>query len=280
MTELPFIKMQGLGNDFVIVDARPGRPAAGIMLDDRSAAAIANRHRGVGCDQLIVLEMARDETDVFMRIRNSDGGEVGACGNATRCVGHLLMNETGQDDLHIQTVAGRLRVFRADNGQVTVDMGRPEFSWDRIPLAKEMETLHLDLSWGGHSDPAAANLGNPHATFFVDNAEAVAIDRLGPELENHPLFPEGANIGMAQILATGDMRLRVWERGAGLTQACGTAACAAVVNAHRRGLMARSGDVHMDGGQLRIEWLDNNHVCLTGPVNTSFTGLLDATVLQ
>ena len=276
MTELAFTKMHGLGNDFVVIDARAGKPGAGIAIGDAVAAAIADRHTGIGCDQLIVVEDAPGaDADAFMRIRNADGGEVDACGNATRCVGAVLLGESGADTVRIRTGADLLTVTRADGGLVTVDMGVPRLGWDDVPLAMAADTLHLDLERGPLADPAAASMGNPHATFFVDDAGAVPISVLGPELEVDPMFPERANIGIAQMLAPDRMRLRVWERGAGLTPACGTGACAAVVNASRRGLANRRMVVEMDGGELLIDWReDTGHVFMTGPAETSFAGVI------
>ena len=276
MTELAFTKMHGLGNDFVVIDARAGKPGAGIAIGDAVAAAIADRHTGIGCDQLIVVEDAPGaDADAFMRIRNADGGEVDACGNATRCVGAVLLGESGADTVRIRTGADLLTVTRADGGLVTVDMGVPRLGWDDVPLAMAADTLHLDIERGPLADPAAASMGNPHATFFVDDADAVPISVLGPELEVDPMFPERANIGIAQMLAPDRMRLRVWERGAGLTPACGTGACAAVVNASRRGLANRRMVVEMDGGELLIDWReDTGHVFMTGPAETSFAGVI------
>ena len=288
MTELAFTKMHGLGNDFVVIDARTGKPGAGLAISAAQAAAIADRRTGVGCDQFILIEDAHDGednqgVDAFMRIRNADGGEVDACGNATRCIGAVLLDETGKDTVLIRTGADLLTVTRAGNGAryglVTVDMGLARVGWDEIPLSAEADTLHLDLSRGLLSDPAAASMGNPHATFFVDDAEAVAIAEHGPGLEHDPIFPERANIGVAQIIAPDRMRLRVWERGVGLTSACGTGACAAVVNAHRRGLADRRVVVVVDGGELLIDWREDRpggagRVFMTGPAKTSFSGVL------
>jgi diaminopimelate epimerase len=267
----PFIKMHGLGNDFVVVDARRNTFA----LDEAAARRIADRHTGVGCDQLIVIETPKaGMADAFMRIVNADGSEVGACGNATRCVADLLMKETGRDNLVIETAAGLLDVERASGGRVTVDMGRAKLDWRDIPLATACDTNHIPLTLGPLSDPVGVNMGNPHAVFFVSDAAAIDLASLGPVLERHPLFPERANIGVAQLLAPARLRLRVWERGAGITLACGSGACAALVAASRRGLVARKATVVADGGELDIEWLSDGHVLMTGPVATSFTGTL------
>ncbi len=285
MTGLPFTKMHGLGNDFVVIDARRGKPAAGVEISAARAAAIADRRTGVGCDQFILIEDAPDgESHAFMRIRNADGGEVDACGNATRCIGAVLLDEIDGDEVRVRTGADLLTVRRAGYGLVTVDMGIPRGDWDDIPLAAEADTLHLDLSCGPLSDPAAVSMGNPHATFFVDEIDSVPIALVGPELEHDPIFPERANIGVAQILAPDRMRLRVWERGAGLTSACGTGACAAVVNANRRDLAGRRMVVVVDGGELLIDWREDRpgeqgRVFMTGPAATSFSGTISESLL-
>jgi diaminopimelate epimerase len=268
-----FLKMHGCGNDFVVFDERAGP----LGLTARRAAAIADRHAGVGCDQFIAIEPPPPGSgaDAFMRIRNPDGGEAGACGNAARCVVDLLARETGRRSQVIRTVAGNLPSEALPDGRVRVDMGPARLDWPDVPLARPMDTLHLDLTAGPLADPAAAGMGNPHATFFVDDLDRVALAELGPRLEHDPLFPERANIGVAQILAPDRVRLRVWERGAGLTRACGSGACAALVNAHRRGLAARRAVVVVDGGELEIEWRGDGHVLMTGPVATSFIGEID-----
>jgi diaminopimelate epimerase len=270
---VPFIKMHGSGNDFVVLDER----AASLGLTARQVAAIADRRKGVGCDQLITMERPPpgSDADVFMRIRNADGSEAGACGNATRCVARLLHEESGQPAPRIETTAGLLSAELHADGRITVDMGPPRLRWQDVPLAQPMDTLHLDLAAGELSDPAALSMGNPHATFFVADIGAVPITTLGPRLEHDPLFPERANIGVAQVLAPDRIRLRVWERGAGLTLACGSGACAALVNAVRRGLTHRRATVLLDGGALTIEWRADGHVLMTGPAAISFRGELD-----
>ncbi len=266
-----FLKMHGCGNDFVVMDER----AHALGLTPTRAAAIADRRFGVGCDQFIVMEPGTNGADVFMRIRNPDGSEAGACGNATRCVAHLVATETSRTDLIVRTISGDLPATILADGRVRVDMGAARLDWADIPLAGPMDTLHLDLARGGVADPAAASMGNPHATFFVPDMAAIDIDRIGPSLEHDPIFPARANIGFVQVLTPERIRLRVWERGAGLTLACGSGACAALVNAHRRGLTARRAAVLVDGGELEIEWREDGHVLMTGPVATSFTGTLD-----
>jgi diaminopimelate epimerase len=273
---LPFIKMHGLGNDFVVVDAR----RSPVTLSAAAARAIADRRLGVGCDQLIVLEAPRqDGTQAYMKIRNADGGESAACGNATRCIGALLMGETGEAIARIGTDAGILTAEGAGTA-VTVDFGAPRLGWREVPLAKECDTLHAPISEGPLSDPACCSMGNPHGTFFVPDVEAVDIALHGPKLEHHPMFPERANIGFAQILAPDRIRLRVWERGAGITLACGTGACGALVNAHRRGLAARKATMILDGGSLTVEWRESdNHVRMTGPVAIAYRGEIDPSLI-
>ena len=281
MEPVPFIKMHGLGNDFVIIDARK-RPFA---LDAAQAAAIADRRRGVGCDQIILLEPPKSPAeDAFMRIRNADGSESGACGNATRCIGAILMQETGKQRINLATKAGELAAMGDSTGMVTIDFGPARLDWREVPLAPDpkgaQDTLHLSLAAGPVSDPAACSLGNPHATFFVPDVTEIDLAALGPGLEFHPIFPERANIGFAQIVSRDEIRLRVWERGAGITQACGTGASAALVNAHRRGLTGRKATVVLDGGPLIIEWRESDsHVLMTGPVAISFRGTLDPSLL-
>jgi diaminopimelate epimerase len=270
----PFIKMHGLGNDFVVLDDRDGK--LNLSLDQ--ARAIADRRLGVGCDQLIVLEPS-ENADVFMRIRNPDGGEAEACGNATRCIASQLMAETGSDKVVIETVAGLLEATDAGDGLYSVDMGPANLDWDQIPLAREMDTLHVEVraapaSGQVYGDPVAVNMGNPHAVFFVDDVDAVDLKNVGPILEHDPVFPERANISFAQILSNGAIRMRVWERTAGITLACGSAACAVLVAAARRDLTARAAGVILDGGTLNISWREDGHVMMTGPVATSYAGIL------
>ncbi|PPQ31343.1 diaminopimelate epimerase [Rhodopila globiformis] len=258
-----FVKMHGCGNDFVILDERAGSRA----LSPEQAAFLANRHTGIGCDQVIAIQPC-STADAFMRIWNPDGSEAGACGNATRCVADILMREAGREAVTIRTVSGDLHAIRGADGLITVDMGPPRLDWADVPLAEPMDTLRLGLP----GEPAAASMGNPHATFFVPDLDAVPIGRLGPEMEHHPIFPQRANIGFAHIINPETIRLKVWERGAGLTLACGSGACATLVNAHRRGLAQRRAQVIVDGGTLTIAWRDDGHVLMTGPAVTAFHG--------
>jgi diaminopimelate epimerase len=272
MSTTAFVKMHGLGNDFVVIDAR--RDA--FSLDRTRAHAIADRKTGIGCDQLIVIEKPqRAGADVFMRIHNADGGEVEACGNATRCIATLIMAETGGDRVVVETNAGLLEARPESGGRVSVDMGPARLDWREIPLASAQDTLHVDLALGSLADPVCTNMGNPHATFFVADAMSIDLAALGPLLEHHKLFPERANIGVAQVLSPERLRLRVWERGVGITRACGTGACAALVAASRRGLVGRLAEIVLDGGALTIEWRGDGHVIMTGPVATSFNGSFD-----
>jgi diaminopimelate epimerase len=279
MSAQPFIKMHGLGNDFVVLDARARQLRLGVA----EARAIADRRTGVGCDQVILIEPSR-RADAFMRIHNADGGEVAACGNGARCVGALLMDESGAEQALIETEAGLQIARRAGHGLVSVDMGAPALGWQEIPLARAMDTLHLELEIGPASapvlaDPVAVNMGNPHAIFFVDEVADIDLAIVGPMIERHPLFPERANVSVAALNAPEVIRLRVWERGVGVTSACGTAACATLVAAHRRGLVARAAQVVLDGGPLEVAWGEDDHVIMTGPVATSFAGTLEPGLL-
>ncbi len=272
MAGLSFNKMHGLGNDFVVFDGR----RRAVRLDADQVRAVANRRTGVGCDQLIILEPARNgRADVFVRIYNADGGEVFACGNAARCVAAMIMEERGADEAVIETEHDTLGARRAEGGMIAVDMGPVRTAWNEIPLAEPRDTLHLGIALGPLADPVAVNVGNPHAVFFVDDAEAVDIGALGSVLERHELFPERTNVEAAAVLSPTTLRVRVWERGVGITPACGSGACAALVAANLRGLAASAGEVILDGGTLGIERLDDGHVLMTGPVAAAFSGTLD-----
>lgn len=267
---MKFWKMNGAGNAFMIFDARetPFSP---------SPDHIQSIASDMKADQVIALEQAMGK-DVFMRIWNADGGEVSACGNVSRCVGHLMLEETGKDRVTIQTEADILKAFKADDGLICVDMGSPLLGWEDIPLSEAMDVRGVDVKIGPIdnpilSRPAVVSMGNPHAVFFVDDVDAFDIPAIGPLVEWHPLFPEGTNVGFAQIIDRETIRLRVWERGAGLTQACGTGACAALVCAARAGHTERKARMILDGGDLDIAWLEaNDHVMMTGPVELEMTG--------
>ncbi len=271
-----FIKMHGLGNDFVVLDLR----ARALEVNGAEARAIADRRLGVGCDQVITIEPpATDLADASMRIYNPDGSEAEACGNGARCVAALLMREAGSDHVVIETAAGMLDADARKDGLISVDMGPARTEWRDIPLAEATDTLHLGISSGPLADPVGVGMGNPHAVFFVDDVAKVDLAKHGPKLEHHKIFPARANISVAQIVSEKEIRLRVWERGAGITPACGSAACAALVAAQRRGLAGRQAAIVLDGGRLDITWQEDGHVLMTGPVAVSFTGELDEHLL-
>jgi len=274
----PFVKMNGAGNDFIVVNAleRPFAPTPD------QARALSDRETGVagGCDQLIVLEPS-ETGDVLMRVWNADGGVVETCGNALRCVGWLLTLAGGRDQVVIDTLGGPTTAARAGDHRVTVDMGPPRLAWNQIPLAEDMDTRGIELQVGPvdapllHT-PGAVSMGNPHVVFFIDHVPDDAFVRgTGSLIEHHPLFPDGVNVGFAHVEARDRIRLRVWERGAGLTKACGTGACAALVACARRGLTDRAATVIVDGGELHIDWREgDDHVLMTGPVEVETTGTL------
>lgn len=263
---VPFIKMHGLGNDFVVID---GRQTAVPAITARLAAALADRHTGIGCDQLIVLGPS-DSAAVKMRIFNHDGGEVESCGNATRAVGLLLGAPAT-----IETLGGLLTVDPGASG-VAVDMGEPRFEWDQIPLAYPVDTHHMPVAFDTLQNPTAVNVGNPHVIFFVPDCETVELDRLGPEIEHDPLFPDRINVNVATIESRSRLRLRVWERGVGETLACGTGACATAIGAMRRGLTDRAVIVALPGGELVIAWTEAGRITMTGPASESFRGSFDS----
>lgn len=276
MTRVAFRKMHGLGNDFVVLDQRRDP----VRVDAAAARALADRRTGIGCDQVLLLEPPRDaRAQVFMRILNPDGSEAEACGNGTRCVASVIADETGRREVLIETVAGLLAASIDAAGIATVDMGTPRLGWRDIPLSREMDTLHADLRRGPLADPVCTNMGNPHATFFVDDVESLDLAALGPELEHDKLFPERANIGVAEIRDRQTLRFRVWERGAGITRACGSGACAAVVAAYRRGLVGEQVSVVLDGGNLDIAWPGTGSVLMSGPVALSFEGSFDSALI-
>ena len=278
---IAFSKMNGLGNDFVVIDARAWR----VALDSEAVRRIAARGAGIGCDQVIRLEPDAG-ADAFMRIWNGDGGEVDACGNATRCIAWRLMQESGARKVRIATNAGVLVCTPGPRPMtVSVDMGAPRFSWQEIPLAEPFaDTRMIELHVGPadapqlHS-PSVVNIGNPHCIFWVEDVEAHDLARLGPLLEHHPLFPERANISLARVTSRDAITLKVWERGAGLTRACGTAASAAAVAAARRRLTGRTVTVSLPGGALDIAWREDDHVVMTGPVAVEFDGIIPAALL-
>jgi diaminopimelate epimerase len=276
MGGLPFRKMHGLGNDFVVLDAR-ARP---LSLSESQVQAIANRRTGVGFDQLLIIEPAQKDGDAFMTVRNADGGVVSSCGNGARCVADLMMADTGKDAVILETLAGPVAASHGENGQVAVDMGPAKLDWQDIPLAMEENTGHLDIVVGSLSNPVAVSMGNPHVVFFVKDVEAVDLARLGPMIETHALFPNRTNVEVVEVLDRSHMRMRVWERGVGVTQACGTGACAVGVAGVRRNLTDREVTVTLDNGDLHIEWREDGHVIMTGPVSYSYDGVIDGSLLS
>lgn len=261
---IAFTKMHGLGNDFVMLDGRDGNLPA---MTETAAAGIANRKTGIGCDQLIVLESCDGEAaDFRMRIFNADGGEVEACGNAARAV--ALLHGSPASVL----TDGGVIALEPSAGGARVDMGEPRFEWQQIPLAYAMDTAQMPVAWEDLDNPSAVNVGNPHVIFFVDDVEAVLLDRLGPEIEHDPLFPDRVNVNVASVESRSHIHLRVWERGVGLTRACGTGACATAIAAMRRGLVERKVTVTLPGGDLNIEWTAENRILMSGPATESFRG--------
>ncbi|MFB9148437.1 diaminopimelate epimerase [Roseovarius ramblicola] len=254
-TGLPFMKMHGLGNDFVVLDGR----ARAVALSPGLVAAIADRRRGIGFDQLAVISAGERGADAHLTFYNADGSASAACGNATRCIARHLMDEAGKSALALTTARGALQAVDAGGGLTSVNMGQPQLVWDEIPLAEKMETLELPIEGG----PAATGMGNPHCTFFVEDAEAVPLDRFGPRYEHHPLYPERTNVQVASMIAPDHLRMRVWERGVGVTLASGSSSCAVAVAAARRGLTGRHVRITLDGGMLDVEWREDG-VWMTG----------------
>ena len=274
-----FVKMHGLGNDFIVLDAR--NPESGIpdVISRAAANALADRHFGIGCDQILVIKPSK-RADVFMQILNSDGSDAATCGNGTRCVANYIMQAFGCDRLVIETKAGLLQSWRSaeNSDHIAVDMGPVNLDWTAVPLAKKADTLLVDL---GSSAPAPAichSMGNPHAVLFVDDAETIDLATVGPQLECHPLFPDRANISFAHQIGPDKFRMRVWERGGGITFACGSGACAVGVAVHRSGRGSRSTEIVMDGGSVFIDWQDDGtvggRVIMRGPVASVFNGSL------
>ena len=274
---LPFVKMNGLGNEIVVVDLRD---SSKVFTPQEVAAVAADRSSRF--DQMMVLHAAKTAgTEAYVRIYNADGSEAGACGNGMRCVGWLLAQAVGRNRFQVETRAGVLNTLVTDPTAITVDMGEPKFGWQDIPLAEEFrDTRAIELQIGPidspvlHS-PSVVNVGNPHAIFWVDDLKAYDLTRLGPMLENHPIFPERANISLAHVTSSESIDVKTWERGAGLTQACGSAACAAAVSAARKRLTDRVVDVTLPGGTLHVEWLPDNHIHMTGPVEFEYEGVID-----
>ena len=267
---LPFLKMHGLGNDFVIIDAR----ASEFLITAETARAIGHRNFGVGCDQLAVLTTSSD-ADVDVAFWNSDGSMAGACGNASRCIGRLIMEESGKGIVSLRTNRGILPVQDVDGNFLTVNMGQPQLSWSDVPLAQDVDLTMLPID----GTPGAVGIGNPHCVFVVDDLESMDLPKLGAFYEHHALFPERTNVEFIKILDNQNIRMRVWERGGMITLACGSGACAAVVVAHRKGLTEREVTVHLDGGPLMISWRDDG-VWMTGTTQLVFSGTLSPAFLD
>jgi diaminopimelate epimerase len=274
LSKTPFLKMHGTGNDFVLLDAR----ARDVSMTAELAKWLSDRHFGIGCDQLLVLKKS-SKAEAYMQIFNADGSEISTCGNATRCVADFLMRESGYLQATIETGAGIRTGKRADNGDVEVNMGAPRLGWQEIPLSESRNTLHLGLEVGLLSDPVAVNMGNPHAIFFVRDLAHVKMAEWGEKLEHNPLFPERANISAVQVMDANHIRMQVWERGTGITLACGSAACAAVVAGVLRDKTSRKCTVELPGGELEVEWQvlkeGNGEVLMRGPVAYVFTGEIE-----
>jgi diaminopimelate epimerase len=278
---IPFRKMNGLGNDFVVIDARVQR----LDLSEAQARAIANRKSGIGCDQIIVMEKS-SLADVKMRIWNAEGGEVESCGNASRCIADIIMQERGADAATIDTKGGFLVGKRMGTLQVSIDMGAPRFDWDKIPLSEKFaDTRYIELQVGPidapliHS-PSVVNVGNPHCIFWVKNLDVVNLAKVGPMIENHPLFPERTNVELAKVVARDHVQVNVWERGAGLTSACGTAACAVMAAGFRLKLLDDKARVTLPGGDLLMAMdRETGHVIMTGPLAYDFDGVIPSGLL-
>ena len=258
---LPFMKMHGLGNDFVVIDARKRE----IQLPQKIISGIADRHFGVGFDQLAVI--SEGEFDAHLTFYNADGSESLACGNATRCIARYLMDEASKEKLMLTTMHGQIPAVDLGNGITSVNMGQPGLEWDNVPLSKKIPTLELPIEGA----PTATGMGNPHCTFFVEDAAKINLDEMGPKFENHPLFPERTNVQFASISAPDQIRMRVWERGVGVTLASGSSSCAAAVAANRRGLTGKKVQIELDGGILNINWREDG-VWMTGPTMNVFAG--------
>ena len=258
---LPFMKMHGLGNDFVVIDAREEE----VALSKKIISGIADRHFGVGFDQLAVI--SKGEFDAHLRFYNADGSESLACGNATRCIARYLMDETSKEKLMLTTMHGQIPAVDLGDGVTSVNIGKPGLEWNKVPLSENIPTLELPIE----GSPTATGMGNPHCTFFVEDAEKINLEEMGPKFENHPLFPERTNVQFASIIARDQIRMRVWERGAGVTLASGSSSCATAVAANRKGLTEKKVQIELDGGILSVDWREDG-VWMTGPTMQVFTG--------
>ena len=263
--DISFMKMHGLGNDFVVLDLR----ARDVVVTPELARAIGDRHRGVGFDQLATIEAGANGADAHLVFFNADGSTSAACGNATRCIARHLMDETSADALTLTTERGTLFARDQGNGITSINMGQPQLDWRDVPLARAMDTLELPIEGA----PTATGMGNPHCTFFVDDADAVDLEARGAEIEHHPLYPQRTNVQFASVIGENHLRMRVWERGVGVTLASGSSSCATAVASARRGLTGRAVTIDLDGGRIEVDWRDDG-VWMTGPTSHVFTGTL------
>ncbi|MEL6118335.1 MAG: diaminopimelate epimerase [Pseudomonadota bacterium] len=270
-TGMPFIKMHGLGNDFVVVDAR----ARDLEIDAALVRAVGDRRRGIGFDQFAKIDRGQNGADVHLTFWNPDGSESAACGNATRCIARMVMEETGRKSVNVTTARGDLFAEDAGGGLTSVNMGMPQLNWRDIPLSKDVDTLELPIQGA----PTATGMGNPHCTFFVDDADAVALEEFGARYEHHPLYPERTNVQVVHVVGPDHLRMRVWERGTGVTLASGSSSCAVAVAATRRGLTGRRVKIDLDGGQLSVEWREDG-VWMTGPTAHVCDGVIASDFLE
>ena len=265
-----FIKMHGIGNDFVILDCRDGK-----HVSHNAAKEISDRKFGVGCDQIIVIKKPVHNNDILLEFRNSDGSIASACGNGTRCVAGLILEETSKDKIKIETKAGILEAWKdTKSGFISVNMGKPNFQWNEIPLLKNIDHKKVFLGDNAPGDAFCLSMGNPHAVFFVSSLAEIDVDVLGPIFENHSIFPEKANISFAQVLSKSKIKMKVWERGVGITKACGSGACAVAVAAKQLSKIGSFCEISLDGGKLNVHLPDNDNIYLTGPIEISFRGEL------
>jgi len=265
---IPFKKMHGLGNDFVVIDSRYKE----IEPSNLQIKKISDRRTGIGFDQLLIIKESK-HNDAFMSVYNANGSVVETCGNGARCIAKIIMNESKKEKVVIDTLAGPITAWENSNGLISADMGKPSMDWRDIPLSHEISTINLDLRIKNLPPGIAINIGNPHIVFLVKNLKALKIDKIAPQIEHHNIFPENTNVEFVEYINKNHIKMRVWERGVGITQACGTGACAAAVASIIKNLTERSLTVSLDGGDLQIEWLENNNIILSGPAHDSFNGI-------
>ena len=270
LSNVPFRKMHGLGNDFVIFDARK----LNIKITKFEISILADRKTGLGFDQLLIMRPSKIGNDIFMSVYNASGETVETCGNGARCIAKILINESNKTKVKIDTLGGVIEAYKNNNGLITANLSSPKFKWNEIPLSHDEDTLNLSLGIKGIPTATIVNVGNPHAVFFVKDIKNVNLKEIGPKIELHEIFPKKTNVEFAQIINKNHIRMRVWERGVGITQACGTGACATLVAAVRKNLTNRNSKITLDGGDLFVEWTVNNEIKMTGPALSSFSGLI------